>query len=173
MKNETIVPKTVRGKAPARAGRTSTNNAVLWDRRIKEYRLWSMGVSKTEIARQFGIAVPTVLDDLDAVAMLEPVTNIKRKIDAHLSEVVRTCFEKVSQEDTPHNAKVGYIHEINEAASRLSRIHGLEKESNQIFLNQTINNLTGAENHYVKWSNDKLAEEFRRRRLQTSTGNSK
>jgi len=146
-------------------GRTTKNNAALWSRRIREYRLWSMGVNKSEIAESFNITPKTVAEDLEAVAMLEPIEDMKRKIDANLKEVIRTCFEKVNADGIPENAKVGYIHEINEAVSRTARIHGLEKENNNFYLSQTINNLSGVENKYADWNSDRLQEEFGRRRL--------
>ena len=76
-KPDSKIKKKSKGKSH---GRTTENNASLWERRIKEYRLWATGVSKSEIARQFKVHFDTIAADLKAVAMLEPVTDAVSKI---------------------------------------------------------------------------------------------
>jgi len=150
-------------------GRVTKTDKELWDRRVKEYRLWSMGVTKTEIARQFGITYPAVTNDVKAVAALEPIEDVKEKIDASFMEVIRTAFEKINKEGIPEGAKVGYLHEINEALSRRARINGLDKGDNYT-INATTNILTGV-NIYAKWDDSRLQEEFKRRRLTIKSSN--
>jgi len=150
-------------------GRVTKTNKEMWDRRVKEYRLWSMGITKTEIARQFNLTYPAVTDDIKAVAALEPIVDIKEKIDASFNEIIRTAFEKINKEGIPEGAKVGYLHEINEAVSRRARIHGLDK-GDSYTINATTNILTGV-NIYAKWDDSRLQEEFKRRRLTIKSSN--
>ena len=156
-------------KSNYNGGRISKSNAELWSRRVKEYRLWSMGVLRIEIARQFNLTPKQVGEDIQAMVAFEPIEEVKKKIDAKSNEVIRTAFENVNKADTPHAARIGYLHIINEAIGRLSLIHGLERPQNNFNLYQTLN-VENGDNKYGKWDSNRLREEFNRRRLRTGSG---
>jgi len=154
-------------------GRKTASNEELWARRIKVLRLWSMGVTKVEIAHQFNLSTQAIDDDLAAMAMIEPADDAKKKIAGHLVEIIRKAFEKVNQDDITEASKIEYFKIITDACQKLSRLHGIERDTNIFNMSQTLNtiSLAGA-NRYDKWNDDKLQAEFKRRRLEAGTGDS-
>jgi transcriptional regulator len=162
-------PQAKRARAHT-GGRKTASNEELWARRIKVLRLWSMGVTKSEIAHQFNLAPNAITSDLEAMAMIEPADEAKKKIAGHITEIIRKAFEKINQDDITESSKIEYFKIITDACQKLSRLHGIERDTNIVNLSQTLNTISVAgANRYDKWTDDKLQAEFKRRRLEAGT----
>lgn len=156
-----------------KGGRISKSDAELEIRRGREFRLWSMGVTEAEIAREYGVSFQTVNSDIAAIKKLETSDEAKGKIISILKEVIRTAFEKINSGNTKDGTKDEYMRIITEATSKIAKIYGLEKDSNSFYLSQTINNLAGEKNPYANWDDNRFREEDKRRRLLLATGKDK
>jgi hypothetical protein len=146
------------------SGRLTGNNKELEARRLKEYKMWISGITKMEIARQSNLTWNVINNDIKYIASLEPIENVKEKIDAQFNDLFKLCREKLEDIKVTDTSRIGYIREASEILTRLARIHGLDKGDNYTF-NSSITNIVTGIKVYDKWDNDRLQEEFKRRRI--------
>lgn len=156
-----------RGRAPGTrgpGGRKSKNNADLMNRRIEIYRLWSSGISKTEIATRFGLSVDAISLDIKAIAMLDDPKSAKDKIDSGYLEIIRRALDLAELEKDAF--KIAALMRIAvDGLSHRAKLHGFEQTNNQFNISQTQILNTSGRNPYDGLDEKALEREIARRRF--------
>jgi len=155
-----------------RGQRAESDSKKRWKRRVEIYRRIGTGYAIPEVAEEFGITQDVVRLDLKAIAETRDVPQIKIMVAGIYEKVVQAAWEKFKGEKTGFN-QIGFLREIAETATKLARMNGLISEMS---INQHLNIFGGVSseaNGYDRWSENRLREEFGKRRLTLSSGNSK
>lgn len=148
-----------------RPGRIAKNNAELWERREKEYILYSQGMSCYKIARIMGVGRGAVEDDLKAMAQIESPIKVKHQIEEIFNQVIQEIMKRLLKATNKELPKL--IEQLIEANTRKAKLMGIYSDVTvQNNINNAVGLLKGAteRNGYEKLKDDEVIMEFKRRK---------
>jgi hypothetical protein len=142
--------------------RKSKSDAELWDRRLKEFQLWTQGISIREISRYFGIDEVVVGRDLKKIAMLDDVKEVKGRLNGILLNLCRRSYRRLAALPPDSHVATQWAKIILEVSDKLARLHGFTQD-NFVVNNTMIQN--NVRNAYDGMTETELSEEWKRRKL--------